>query len=531
LRDMKAKCWVRLVVFSLALVLMTGLAGCGSSQPAGQPAAPKVATAIRHSEVVVFWDPSDTFSNEIIALQNIYETLLRYDPFEDKLIPILATEYSTSEDGLVWTFKLREGVKFHTGNPFNADAVKYSIERTIERGMGASFIWHAVDEIRVVDEYTVEFILKYPAPLDIIAAAGYGAYIFDPVVTEEKGHEWFLEGNACGTGPYMVESWERGQELVLTKFEEYWGGWKDHHFDKVVQKVVPEASTRRHMLEAGEADYIEALPFEHIEALQANPDITISVTPSFQSLFGHLNTEKPPLDNKLVRQALSYAMPYDGIIDHVMYGYARQSRGAVPYGLWGHDESLFQYTHDLDRARQLLEEAGYPGGGFSLVLTYVSGDDFERRTAELYKAELAKLGIDLEIRGMPWESQWDLAKSPNPMDRQDIFLFYWWPDVADPISFLQGMFYSEDEIVFNLCYYKNPEYDALVDEANMLSGLDRDRASQFYAQAQEHLIEDAAALYIYDQQYVRPLRSNFKGYKDNPAYPHVVFFYDCYREE
>lgn len=526
---MKKRGFSSLVVVALVGVLLFSLTGCSPSAQDGKPT--RITTTLNTSEIVVFWDPSDTWSNEIIAFQNIYETLLRYEPSTDTFTPILATDYSVSPDGLSWKFTLREGVKFHSGNPFNAEAVKYSIERTIDRGMGASFIWDAVEEIKVLDEYEVEFVLKYSSPLDLVASAGYGAYIFDPVVTEEKGHEWFLEANDAGTGPYMVESWTAGEELVMTRFDDYWGGWDGPHFDKVIQKVVPESSTRRQMIESGQADWLEMLPFEHIDDLRNDPNVVITATPSFQNLIGLMNMEKPPLDNKLVRQAISYAMPYDQIVEHVMSGYARQSRGPVPYGLWGHSENLFQYSHDLDKAKDLLAEAGYPDGGFDLLLTYVAGNEFERRTAELFKAELAKLGINLELRGMPWESQWDLGKSQNPEARQDIFLFYWWPDLADPISWFRSMFYSEDEILFNLCYYRNPEYDSLVDEANAMSGTDREAAIDLYADAQEMLMDDAVGLFIFDQQYVRAMRTEFKGYKDNPAYPNVVYFYDCYREE
>jgi len=526
-----------ILIMITLLVLVVIISGCGApdtepgATPEPAPGVRNIAVILDTEEIVVFWDPSETWSNEVIAFQNVYESLLRYDPFTDTFEPILATGYSVSEDGLSWIFELREGVKFHTGNPFNAEAVKYSIDRTKELGMGSSFIWDAVEEINVLDEYTVEFVLVYPSPLDLIASAAYAAYIFDPVATEEYGREWFYEGNAAGTGPYMVESWIPMDELVLTRFDDYWGGWaQENKFEKAVYKVIQEPSTARQMIEAGQADWITMLPFEHISALEADPNISITVTPSFQNLMGLLNTEKAPLDNVLVRRALNYAFPYDSVIENVMLGYASQGRGTIPKGLWGHSEELYQYGYDLDRAAELLAEAGYPDGGFELLLTYASGNEFQRRIGELYKAELVKLGIDLELRGMPWESQWDMAKAPNPEDRQDIFVFYWWPDAPDPISWLWGLFYTEEEIGFNLSYFYNPEYDALIDEGSMLAGADRDEAIRLYAEAQQIVIDEAVSIFIYDQENVRVMRTNFKGYKDNPVYANVVFLYDCYRE-
>ncbi|HHY94294.1 MAG TPA: ABC transporter substrate-binding protein [Firmicutes bacterium] len=520
----------RLASMVLALLLVASL-GLGCSKPASKPPAePTVAVYANSSEVMVFWDPSDSFSNEIIAMNTMYETLLRYDSINDKFIPVLATDYSRSADGLEWTFHIRKGVKFHTGNTMDAHAVKYSIERTMQRGKGASFIWDAVKEIDTPDDYTVVFKLKYAAPMDIVVSSGYAAFIFDPQAVKEHGEDWFAAGHEAGTGPYMLESYDKATDLVLTKFPDYWKGWEGKHFDKVVFRQVTEPTTRRQMIEAGDADYANQLPLDQIAELKNNPKVKVVVTPSFQNLLGMLNTEKKPLDNPDVRRALSYAVPYQDIISAVMFGYATQGRGPVPKGLWGHSEEVPQYTYDLEKAKSLLEKAGYGKGGLKLLLTYTSGDEQERRVAELMKASLAKLGIDLEIRVMNWEQQWDLAKNPDPQKRQDILLFYWWPDYADPYSFLTNLFHSEKEIVFNLCYYKNPAYDKLIEEGHQISGVDRNQAIAKYVEAQKLLVDDAAALFLYDQQYVRVIASSLQGFADNPAYPHVVWWYDCYRE-
>ncbi|HEY3315770.1 MAG TPA: ABC transporter substrate-binding protein [Bacillota bacterium] len=511
-------------VFILALVV--GTAGCGGAKLT----KPSVAVYTSTNQVVVFWDPSDSFSNEIIVLNNIYETLLRYDYKQKKTVPLLATGYQVSPDGLTWTFDLHKGVKFHTGNEMTADAVKYSFERCIKRGKGASFIWTPVKEIKVLNPYKLEIDLKFAAPLDLIVASGYGAHIFDPEVIKDNGEDWFEKGHEAGTGPYTLDSFKGKEEAILKKFDGYWGGWQGKHFDQLVFQQVSEASTKAQMLQSGQSDFVDQLPFEQIDQLKNDPNVTINVSPSYQSLFGLLNTKKAPLDNPLVRQAISYAMPYDEIVKGVMKGYATQSRGAVPNGLWGHDDNLFQYSYNLDKAKELLTKAGYPNGGLKLVLTYASGDEFERRIAELMKASFAKLNINLETRQMVWEPQWDLAKATDPKQRQDIFLFYWWPTYADPYDFLVNMFHTEDSINFNLSYYYNKELDRLVDEAHSLSGSDRAKAIQQYSQAQKLLIDDAASLFIYDQRYVRAIRSNLKGYTDNPAYPHVVFFYNTYRE-
>lgn len=315
------------------LVALT-LSGCGGSDTGEDTVGdqPKIAFYAFNSEPILDWDPSVEYSNGIVVLNNIYETLLRYEPLSEEVIPVLATEYSKSDDGLTWTFKIREGVKFHDGTDLNAEAVKISIDRTMELGQGAAFIWDPVEEIVVRDEYTVDFKLTYPAPLDLIASSGYAAFIMSPQAIEANPEDWFSQGNEAGTGPYMLQSFKMGDEVVMTKFDDYWKGWEGDHFDKVVIKKVPETASRRQLVEKGEADVTMELPYEDIEALKGNPAVNVMDVPSFQNLLAFLNTEKAPLDDKLVRQALSYAFPYGDVVEYAMGGYATQGRGSIPAG-------------------------------------------------------------------------------------------------------------------------------------------------------------------------------------------------------
>ena len=148
---------------------------------------------------------------------------------------------------------------FHDGTPFNAEAVKYSIEALIELGQGYSYLWGDLDRIEVVDDYTVKFFLKDSIPLLDIASSEYGAWIYSPA-TEGKSEEWWDEGHDAGTGPYMLESYKPQQEIVLTAYEDYWGGWKDNQFRKIVSQVITEANTGQQMLEAGQLDWLGVSP-------------------------------------------------------------------------------------------------------------------------------------------------------------------------------------------------------------------------------------------------------------------------------
>jgi len=517
-------------IYYLVAVFLIGALLASCAPGAGEQAAtPKFAVYALNSEPLTNWDPAIEFSNGIHVHNNMYEQLVRYDAETETVTPLLAESYSFSDDGLTWTFKLREGVKFQNGDDLTAEDVKYSIDRTMALEAGASYIWYPVEAINVVDPLTVEFKLAFNTPLDLVAATGYAAFVYSDQCVDEENN-WIEEAKGCGTGPYMLNSSKWGDEVILEKFDGYWGGWQENSFDTVVFKKVAETATRRQMIETGEATITVELPYSDINALKENDDVIVYVEPSLQNLIGMFNTVKAPLDDALVRQALAYAFPYDQVIDAAIGGYGRQSYGMVPYGLWGWSDELPQYSTDLNTARELLAEAGYPDGGFSVLLTYTAGNEAEKSSAELYKANLAELNIDMEIRGMPWDSQWELAKSTDPDARQDIFMMYWWPDLPSPYSFLFSTFHSEEEPFFNLAYYSNPEFDDMINTANELTATDFETAEQMFVDAQEILLEDAASLFIYDRQDVWVTVKDLQGFKFNPAYPTVVFFHDLSME-
>jgi peptide/nickel transport system substrate-binding protein len=514
-------------IVSLVICLSILLAACSSGGAAAPAAAkPQFAVYAINSEPLTNWDPAIEFSNGIHVDNNMYEELLRYDPVAKKTTPLLAESYTVSADGLDWIFKLRKGVKFQNGDDFTATDVKYSIDRTMKLAAGASYIWGAVQSITVVDPLTVEFKLSYASPLDLVASTGYAAFIYSSKCVDAKG-VWIPEAKGCGTGPYMLKSDKWGDEVVLEKFPGYWGGWNAKSFDQVVFKKVSESATRRQMIETGEATITSELPYTDVNDLKTNPKAAVHIEPSFQNLIAMFNTQKAPLDNVKLRQALAYAFPYDEIIKAAVGGYARQAYGMVPYGLWGYSDQLPRYSYNMDKAKQLLADSGV-ATPINLLLTYEADNDIEKSTAELYKSELSKLNINLEIRSMPWDSQWELAKSTDPKARQDIFMMYWWPDMASPYSFLYSTFHTEKTPNFNLAYYYNDTFDKTIDTANTLTTTNFAKSESMFVDAQKILLNDAASLFIYDRQDVWVTVSNLQGFKFNPAYPTVMFFHDMY---
>ena len=472
-------------------------------------------------------DPSTSSSNENAILANVYEPLVWYrvnENGEGYLEPALATAWGASNDGLEWTFSLRQGVSFHDGTPFNSAAVKYSLERTMEIGGGLSWIWYSVESVEAPDDFTVVIRTSAPAPLDLIASSTYAAWIMSPAVAD-KGADWFNACNVAGTGPYVIRQHQPGERTVLEPFDGYWGGWADEHVDIAVFEVVEDTVLREQMLLSGQVDWTAELEVDNLERIDAAPGVRVDRAPSYINNAGHFNTSLAPLDDVRVRQALSYAFPYDDYVALPMSGTATQAFGPVPATMSGKAENGVRYAHDLDRARALLAEAGYPDGGFEVTATYTSGISAGAKATELYKAELAKIGVTLNIQPMSWEAQWELAKS-GAENAQGLFLMYWWPTYITPYDFLASLYRTEDEPFFNLAYYSNPEFDALIDGANVQLVTDRESALREFSQASDLLTEDAVSLFLFDQESIHGVREGIEGYVDNPAYSHVVFLRD-----
>ncbi len=504
--------------------------------PTAVPAGPKVLKVAATANVTT-WDPVASFSTEALYMANMYEQLLAINPpgSKDKFTPLLAQSWKSSADGLTWTFNLRPNVKFHDGEALTADAVKKSIEASKDHG-GASFIWAPVMTITAVSPLVVEFDLSYAAPLDLIASSLYGAWIVSPKALDAAAADpkYFEKGVDAGTGPYTIESYTPDKEVLMKAFDGYWGGWTDMaHFDKVLVSIVPESVQQQQMLDGGQVDLALSLPLENIADYKTKPGFTFDEEPSFFNYVGLFNTTRPPLDNKLVREALSYAIPYDDIIKIGAQGYGTQSRGPVPAGVWPWSPDVPQYKQDLAKAADLLKQAGHPGGGFKLTLTYASENQAEDRFAPLIKDAFAKIGVDVTIQSIKFNEQWKLAKD-DPKKAQDIFLLYYWPTYSDAgTDNLWSMFYGDPKKApsnlnvtgFNLSYWYNAGYNKLLDEASSIQLSDPAKSQQDYVDAMKILYDEAPGISFYDTKAVYAIPDHLTGFKYNLNYPFSIFFY------
>jgi peptide/nickel transport system substrate-binding protein len=496
--------------------------------PVPSPAGPLVLKVAATAGITT-WDPVKSFSTEALYMANLYEPLLWINPpsSAERFTPALATSWEPSADGLTWTFKLREGATFHDGEPVTADAVKQSIEAAKDHG-GASFIWAPLESITATDPTTVTMKLKYAAPMDLVASSLYGAWIVSPkaLAAAAADENYFEKGIDAGSGPYTIETFTSGKEVLLKTYDGYWGKTADAtHFDKVLISIVPEAVTQQQMLDGGQVDLALSLPLENVAQYKTNPDYQFVEEASFFNYVGYFNVNNKPLDDVRVRQALSYAIPYDDIVTVGAQGYGTQSHGPVPAGVFPFDAGVPQYHQDLDKARQLLKDAGHDGGGFKIELTYASENQNEARFAPLIKEAFAKIGVDVTLTPMLFDQQWARGKG-EAAGRQDMFVVLYWPTYSDAgADNLWSLFHSSKDPFFNLSYWNDAAYDKLVDDAGALTATQRDAAQAKYTEAMNRLVDQAAGVFFYDTKFVTAFPKRIAGYQYNLNYPFAQFFY------
>jgi len=523
----------RLIAVAAAAVPVLSLAACGgSASPAStQQPVNKVFTYDTSTPVMVDgWDPATEYSDGIIAMSEMYETLTRYNSATNTVGPLLATSWSSADGGKTWTFHLRHGVTFHTGRSMTAQAAKAAILRTIKLNGGASYIWGAVKTIDTPDQYTLIFHLSYAAPLALQASADYSAYIYDTQGPAGQSGSaftsWLNAGHDAGTGPYTVQTWNKGQEfeVYLKQFGKYWGGWSGSHFTKVVFRVVPQDTTAAQLLRSGQVTFVEQLSSSLWSSFKGDSGISTVSSPSWQNLLGQLNVKTLSLP---VRQAILYAIDYRGIVA-ALHGAGVQSSGLVPPGLLGHFSDLPDYSYNKAKAAALLNQAGYGPGkkALNLSLTYTQGVSDEQVVATIIKSDLAALNVNLSTQSLAWPTQWSKGKSSNAAQRQDIFLEYWWPDYADPYSWFVNLLETENPPNFNLSYYSNPGLDHMINQVEPLVATNKPAAEQLYKNMQVTILQQAPIVSLYNQNYQYAMLSGISGFRVDPAYPNVVFVHD-----
>lgn len=504
-------------------------APAGGTSPTAAPAAAteQKITIVNRSPG---WqlDPVIQVGSSLRFVEPLYEGLLDYNGETQQYVPTLATEWNVSDDGLTYTFKLREGVKFHDGTTFNAEAVKTTYDRVKAIKLGISYLVNPVQEVEVVDDYTVRFHLSNPYP--IFPYVTFKIKIVSP--TAIKAHEvdgdWaqkWLESNAVGTGPYILTHYDPQTTIEYAPFPDYWRGWQGTHLQQIVFRLVTEPATQRQMLERGDADMIvDQVLVEDVPAYESNPDIEVVSWSAGQQMIMTLRSDKPPLDDLRVREALRLAFPYEDLVA-ANGNVATQAQGPLPKSLPQHDASLVVYKQDLAKAKALLTEAGIRPGQLKLEVDIVQALAAEKKAAELFQSALAELGVQLKIVELQWPVL--VAKARNKDEAPDMTMLIHDAGMPSPGKLLTEAYACGSAgVIYNWAWFCNSELDQVLQEAGKTT--DPKAAAALYQKAQQILNEQSPALFLLDPPQVFAYRSWVKGFKPDPVLSVRLNLYDMY---
>jgi len=434
-------------------------------------------------------DPSGNPVNEVIWIdQNVYEKLVQASPDGTQIIPQLAQSWTVSNDGLAYTFHLR-AARFQDGSPVTGADVVYSIKRAIANPKGWGFLLSAMKSITAPDARTVVLQLKHRWAPILADLAIYANSIMPAALLQKEGAKFF--DHPIGSGPYQITTWNKGASIIL-KRNSYWWGPKPY-LDGVTIQVVPNDSTRTLQLQGKQADIAENPPANLVPELQANANLHVDLFPSTRVDFIQLDEHFAPFKDKLVRQAMNYAIDRNAMVKIVLLGHGRPATSFMPPMLdW--DPNLKGYTYDPARAKALLAKSSYPHG-FKCFLIEVSNDLVGNGVAVIMKAELAQLGIDVSIQN------YELITAYHKEDggHSEMGARYWTNDIIDPdevVSFAADP--GAGANAFNT-YYNNPAVTTLVHQAQV--ELNPDKRRQLYYQIQEMTNADAPLINLFYSPY------------------------------
>ena len=468
-------------------------------------------------------------------MQNVYEQLVWYDgPRTDKFRGVLATSWEKSEDGLTWTFHLRKGVKFSTGNDFNAEAVRYSFVRVLRMNQPPSWILSQVltpDGIEVVDDYTIRFHLTKPYADFLALLATVVASVVDPQAVEAHGgikdnqtNPW-MDTHTVGTGPFYVKEWIKGDHITLERNPYYWG--EPAKLEKVIIYFKPSVQTRLLDLMSGAAQ-MATVDINHVKDVMGKPGIEIkSVGLTYHIDFLFMNTKRFPFNITKVRQAVAHAINYDAIMEGINQGLTIRYVGPIPKGMEGYDETIEPYKYDPELAKKLLEEAGFPNGEGLPTVTYLyySRDASVALIAQRVQEDLANIGINVKLVGVAFATYMDtLIQDPLDPRVPEMGWTEWYPDYAAPDDYIVPFTCPDfPPVGWNPAFYSNPRITELISKAPYEP--DPEKRAEMYHEIIKIMYDDVPYVWLGQFQGYYVYRSNVKGIYHNPMLAGPDFYH------
>ncbi len=443
-------------------------------------------------------------------LENVYDTLVMFDS-SLQIVPALAESWEVSDDGLTWTFHLREGVTFHDGDPLQASDVVFSINRIKDPAIASPRAddFAVVADIQAPDERTVVMTLSEPfSPLLSKLAASLNVIVSEDVVAEHGD----LQEVVVGTGPFRFVEYVPQTRLVLERNPDFWGadaeGNQLPYLDGITFQFYPDPTARTTAIQTGSVDFIEYVPSADVEVLRADPDVEVvgGLSANFRSIY--FNVERPPFDDVNVRRAIAYAIDEQAIVDLALFGtggVAATGTTIPASNFYGIEDSPY-VGRDVEAARAALAASAYPDG-FEFDLYVTSTYDFLRTPAEVIQANLAEIGITANIVAEDWS-----IYLPKALEGDFAATILGESGQSDPDDFLFNVFYTDNG--GNLGNFSDPELDALLEQGRRVADQEERRA--VYEQAQQRILELAPHVFLFHSSQFEALRSDVLGFEHFP---------------
>ncbi|WP_418146222.1 ABC transporter substrate-binding protein [Actinobacillus pleuropneumoniae] len=523
---------------SAAVLAVLALAACDDKNADGKttakPAAEKtfvncVSRSPQHLSPALAMDGISYNASS----QQVYNRLVEFKRGSTEIEPALAESWDVSEDGLTYTFHLRKGVKFHSNKAFtpsrdfNADDVVFSFNRQLD----PNHPYHTVSKatypyfkamkfptllksVEKVDDHTVKFTLTkrdatFVSSLGMDFTSIYSAEYADAML--KAGKPETIDTTPIGTGPFAFTSYVLDQASRYVAHKDYWKGKAD--FDRLIFEIVPDATARYAKLQAGQCDLIDFPNATDIEKMKTDPKVQLLSQPGLNIAYVAFNTEKAPFDNVKVRQALNLAVDKKAVIDVVYQGAGIAAKNPLPPTIWGYNDSLAESEFNIEKAKQLLAEAGYPNG-FETELwvqpVVRASNPNPRRMSEIIQADWAKIGVKAKLVTYEWGDYIKRTKAGE----LTAGTYGWSGDNGDPDNFLSPLFGSANVGNSNYARFNSPELDALLDKALGLS--DKAERTKLYEQAQALLREQAPWINVAHSINFAPTSKRVQDYKQSP---------------
>jgi len=511
----------------LGVAAPTLLAPVGSAAPASNAAAAAPGTlVIGLVAEPTSLDPGQlTDINSMKLLGAMYDTLVRFKPDSFDLAPSLATSWDISSDLMLYTFKLRPGVKFHDGTDFSADAVKFTYDRLLDPNGPyadtgpfpfAPGYYGSIAETIVVDPLTVQFRLnRQDASLINAFTLNTGRIVSPQAVKTSRKN---FAQNPVGTGPFKFVSWDHNVRITLTANPDYWDGAPA--LSQLIFRPLVDEQTRITEFLSGGVDVIFDVPPDNIGQVKGNPDAVFLEQPGPHVWWVTLNVQKPPFDNVLVRRAVNYAVNKDALTQDILKGTGTPSVGPIPPAIgWAYTDQVTQYNYDPDRAQELLKQSGVlmPINVTFWVTESGSGMQSPKTMGTAIQADLAAIGVNAQIQTFEWGAFLNKYGS-GLADEASMAELSWMFDSGDPAHMLPNNLYGPacSPKGFNGGCYQNSNVDLLMNAALKIN--EREQRGAVYRQIQQIVADDAPWIFVDNQIQNAATSTRVSGLKLHPSF-------------